>query len=64
MEEDYDNDYEEVEDFDPEYSVFGSEKVIEKKESVLGKRARDDGLTIEQFEKTLNLQIEGNTNSQ
>ena len=39
--------YEEIDDFDPEFSIFGSDKVVEKKESVLGKRVRSDGLTCQ-----------------
>jgi len=39
-EEESDGDYEEADDFDPEFSIFGSERVIEKNESILGKRSR------------------------
>ena len=36
-----DGDYEEVDEFDSAFSVFGSEEVIEKKVSLLGKRQRE-----------------------
>ena len=37
-----DEEYEEIDDFDGEFSVFGSDQVVEKKESVLGKRNRGE----------------------
>jgi len=37
-----DGEYEEIDDFDSEFSVFGSEKVVERKNSVLGKRNRGE----------------------
>ena len=43
-----DGDYE-IEEFDPEYSVFGSEQVAEKTESVLGKRGRCEDTLSSQF---------------
>ena len=50
--EDSESDYEEVEDFDPEYSVFGSEKAVEPSVSILGKRYRDhDYETVEADEE-------------
>ena len=37
-----DGEYDEIEEYEPEFSVFGSEQVMEKEESVLGKRNRDE----------------------
>jgi len=39
---DSEEEYDEIDDFDGEVSVFGSEQVVEKKESVLGKRNRGE----------------------
>ena len=51
-----DDDYEEIEDYDPEFSVFGSEQVVEKKaESVLGKRNRGEWENGEQLDNALTL---------
>ena len=52
QEEEGDSDWEEVDDFDPEYSVFGSEKATVNERSVLGKRQRDlDYETVETDEE-------------
>ena len=40
--DDSEEEYDEIDDFDGEVSVFGSEQVVEKKESVLGKRNRGE----------------------